>query len=231
MKKQTKNHLIIALIFVLAAIIYTILVKFVDVKNVGPLNSAVGFASLNVMIYDTLPYNHLAHKLSDYISYASFVLVALFLIIGFIQLFKRKSLLKVDGNILALGILYVATGLTFLLFEVVKINYRPVLIGGELKASYPSSTTLLACVITVSAIDQIIRYIKNKKMRNIFVIILSIYGGYLVVGRLLCGAHWFSDILGGVIISIALLSLYYLLALLFNNHQKEKENAIEESKI
>ena len=67
---------------------------------------------------------------------------------GLGQWIRRKSLRKVDFTILALGIFYIATAAAFLFFENHVINYRPLLIGGNLEASYPSSTTLLAiCVM------------------------------------------------------------------------------------
>ena len=53
-----------------------------------------------------------------------------FAIFGLAQWIKRKSLLKVDLSILALGGFYLLVMATYVLFEYVVINYRPVLIYG-----------------------------------------------------------------------------------------------------
>ena len=56
---------------------------------------------------------------------------------------KRKSLLKVDYDIILLGVYYILIILAYLMFEIIPINYRPILINGVMESSYPSSTTLL----------------------------------------------------------------------------------------
>lgn len=69
-----------------------------------------------------------------------------------------------------LGIYYVVVIFGYLIFEMIPINYRPILIEGILEASYPSSTMLLVlsvivCVLTV------------------------IFSAFMVIGRLVAGVH------------------------------------------
>ena len=111
-------------------------------------------------------------------------------------------------------------GATYIFFEKVIINYRPVLEDGVLEASFPSSHTLLAVCICASSLLISKYYIKDKKvlkMFNIFTYALMII---LVVGRLISGVHWFTDIMGGIIISTLLVSLYHAFIL---NDKKTSE--------
>ena len=51
--------------------------------------------------------------------------------------------------------------------------------------------------------------IKNKNMRNLVIIVLSIFMAFMVIGRLVAGVHWFTDIIGGALLSSSLVMLYY----------------------
>ena len=106
-------------------------------------------------------------------------------------------------------------------FEFNVINRRPILINGFLEASYPSSTTMLAMCVLPTAMMQFKRLIKNIKIRNTVNILCGIFTAFMVVGRLVCGVHWFTDILGGLIFSVAMI-LLYCFANNFVNLKKEK---------
>ena len=98
----------------------------------------------------------------------------------------------------------------YVFFEKFIINYRPVLIDGELEASYPSSHTILAICICISSLLVSKNYLSDKylKIANI-VTVLLLLGVFL--GRVISGVHWISDIIGGVIISATLLMYFYTL--------------------
>jgi undecaprenyl-diphosphatase len=116
----------------------------------------------------------------------------------------------VDNHILALGVFYVVVALTYILFEVLVINHRPVLIEGVLEASYPSSHTMLSICILGSAIIEIKKLFKNKKKLVITLDAISIVVMVIIVlGRLLSGMHWFTDIIGGILISLALVFIFH----------------------
>ena len=132
-----------------------------------------------------------------------------FAILGAIQWIQRKRLFKVDHSILSLGGFYIVVMAAYLLFETVVINYRPVLIDGRLEASYPSSTTMLAMCVMPTAILQMRERIKNKAMRQWVCIVMAVFTAFMVVGRLLSGVHWVTDILGGAILSAGLVLLYH----------------------
>ena len=96
-----------------------------------------------------------------------------------------------------------------MLFEFIVINKRPVLIDGRLETSYPSSTTFLSITFLLSPFIQIKKYVKNIKLSKIICILLNVYMLFLVIGRLLSGVHWFTDIVGGILIASALLMCFY----------------------
>ena len=148
------------------------------------------------------------YKITELLGYLAILFAAFYALVGLIQLIKRKGLLKVDKEIIITGIFYALVILVYIFFEKVVINYRPVLIDGELEASYPSSHTLLALCICASSIIASKRIFKPDaaKYMNIIAYILCIA---IVLGRTISGVHWITDILGGIIISAALLSIYY----------------------
>lgn len=206
--EQNKRNVIISIILVLLAIFFTILVKVVDVKNIGPNESSVGFATINGAVASNIGVNENLYKMTNYLGLFLFVIVAVYAIMGLFQLIKRKSLFKVDNEIIYLAFLYIITMALYLFFEKVIINYRPILVEGLLEASYPSSHTMITICICGSAIilNKIIFNNKLSKILNVLILILAIL---IIVCRILSGYHWFTDILGGVLISSALLMCYY----------------------
>lgn len=205
---KNKKNIVICCLLIVISIVYTLLVKYVDVNAIGPNNSLVGFSGINKFASNLIGVNMIFYKLTKYLGYLAILLAFNFVLLGILQLYKRKKINKLDKEIIALGVFYVLVVFIYVFFEKVIINYRPVLIDGILEASYPSSHTLLALCICGS-VPIMNKYIfKNKKSSkygNIISIILMVT---ILFGRLISGVHWFSDILGGVIISMTLLKIF-----------------------
>lgn len=209
---KNKKNILICVLLVLISIIYTLLVKYVDTSTIGPNGSVVGFSSLNSFVFNLTGNNMTLYKITEILGIIPILIALMYAIIGLIQVIDRKSL-KVDKELIALGILYIIVILIYVFFEKCIINYRPVLIDGILEASYPSSHTLLSICICGSAL-LINKYLFNNKKIYKYINIISIISMILIVlGRLLSGVHWASDIIGSIIISITLLKIletYYL---------------------
>ncbi len=206
--KKNKSNIWLPIILTITSIVFIFLVKNVDVKAIGPKNSSVGFSSINGFFKNLLGSNMTIYKITEVLGVIALLIVGIYGLIGIIQLIKRKSLFKVDKKIIALGCLYVVVLGMYVLFEKVVINYRPVLIDKVLEASFPSSHTMLAVCVCMSAIIMNKDYIKNKKYlkyTNICIFILMLL---IVLGRFISGVHWFSDIVGGLLISATLLSYF-----------------------
>lgn len=200
---------VLSAVFLFVFVLWTVLVKSVGVEAIGPNGSSVGFARLNAVVRDFTGYNHALYVLTDWLGLVPVGVVLCFATVGVAQLIKRKSLLKVDPDILLLGAFYVALGVVYVLFEKVKINFRPVLIDGVLETSYPSSTTLLVTCVMPTAIMQLNARIKNQTARKITCVATAVFTSFMVVGRVVAGVHWITDIIGGGLISASLVLAYY----------------------
>ncbi len=218
MNKEKNIKFILTGIALLALfIVWTMLVKCVDVQAIGEGGSTVGFAGLNGFVHKLTGLNMALYNITDWLGLVPLCFAAGFGVLGFIQLIKRKSLLRVDASILILGVFYIAVIALFLLFEICVINYRPILIEGIMEASYPSSTTLLVmCVMPTSAI-QLKNRIKSRRLQQATVWGIYAFTAFMVIARLISGVHWFSDIIGGLLLSAGLLTVYYGAVLLIEN--------------
>lgn len=208
MRKNYKKNLFIGIGLIIGFIIWTILLCFIDLNPIGPLNSIVGFSTMNCYIHELFGSNMFLYYLTDFLSLYPLIIVLLFMILGIVQLIKFKSFLKVDHKILLLGVFYIIVFIIFILFEFIDINCRPMLIEGKLETSYPSSTTMLVICVTGTSIIHFNDYIKNNKLKklNIFGNILFII--FMILCRMISGVHWFTDIIGALLLSIGLIEIY-----------------------
>ncbi len=210
MKRANKAYFVITAILFLLFIVFTVLVKTVDVA-VPPFfadSPEVGFESLNTAVHQALGQSELWYDISDAMGIFAILTLGAFGILGFVQLVSRKSIKKVDGGILLLGAFYVLVAVCYVLFECIVINYRPIPIEGVWEASYPSSHTILICCIMSTAIVEFCDLVKNKIARIGVGAACSLMIAVTVIGRLLSGVHWLTDIIGGVLLSAALIMLY-----------------------
>lgn len=207
---KNKNNLFVSGISGLLVMILIVLVRFVDVRPIGPEGTSIGLSRLNGFFFRISGVNILWYHITDWLGIAAILVAFLFAMAGFVQLIKRRSILKVDCEILALGGLYIVVIGLYVLFEIVIVNYRPIIMpdGIHPEASFPSSHTMLVCVIMGSAIMLIGKYVKEKQLCRVLRGFYSAIIGMTVIGRLIAGVHWFTDIVGGVLISIFLLSLF-----------------------
>ncbi|MBQ3418088.1 MAG: phosphatase PAP2 family protein [Ruminococcus sp.] len=211
MKK--KRRIFTAVISGALTVILILLIRLVDVAPIGPQETSIGLSHLNRFVFELFGVNMIWYHITDWLGIAAVLTSFLFAITGLIQWIKRRSLLKVDREILTLGGLYLLVIGLYLLFENVIVNYRPIMMPGgtRLEASFPSSHTLLVCVIMGSAAILMKKYIKKKALRRVLQAVCYAIIGVTVFGRLIAGVHWFTDIIGGILISVVLLSLFQVI--------------------
>ena len=211
--KDVRNKELLSGVALLAAFaIWTILIRFVDVQNVGPDGTVVGFAAFNVWFHRLTGVHMVIYTITDWLGLVPIIVCMCFGVLGLVQLIKSRSLLKVDPDILLLGVYYVVVVLGYLLFETVPINYRPILIGGNLEASYPSSTTLLVLSVMPTLKYQSDRRIRNTAAKQAIVAFAFVFSAFMVIGRLISGVHWATDIIGSVFLSSGLFMIYRFMA-------------------
>ncbi len=208
---KKKRNLWISTILIILAVIFTILAKVVDVNTVEKTGSEIGFSTINQAFFNTIGVNDIWYDITKILGVVAILIAVGYGVVGLIQFIKRKSILKVDKEILLLGSFYVVVMALYAFFEKCIINYRPILTDGALEASYPSSHTLMTVCVCISAImvnKRLFSKYNITKYMNIACIVMTIV---MVVGRLLSGVHWFTDIIGGILISAALLMTFYTL--------------------
>ena len=208
MKKENQRNFCIATCMLLAFLLWTVAIHFVDVQAIGPQESSVGFATINQFVHNLTGVHMSLYTITDWLGLVPLMFVMGFGTLGLIQWIKRKHLLKVDYSIFVLGGFYIVVMAVYVLFEMLVVNYRPVLISGILEASYPSSTTMLVMCVMPTAIIQFNARIKNNVLKRFVASAIIAFIVFMVIGRLVSGVHWFTDIIGGALLSAGLVLMY-----------------------
>ncbi|MBQ1327987.1 MAG: phosphatase PAP2 family protein [Eubacterium sp.] len=205
-----KGKIMSAVICTILFAVLIVLVKTVDVQQIGPEGTSIGFAGINKAMNEATGLNMTLYKITEVLGLLALAVAGCFALLGLVQLIKRKSFAKVDPEIYALAGLYVVVLMLYVIFEKVIINYRPVIMPDEehVEASFPSSHTMLGFVIMGSTFIVIDKYIKNESICRLIRIVSILILIAIVFGRLFSGVHWLTDILGGVLISSALLFIF-----------------------
>ena len=205
---KEKRNLLAGAGLIGAFALWTVLIQYVDVQAVGQNGTKIGFADFNVWFHRLTGVHMTIYTITDWLGLAPIFICLCFGALGFVQLVKRRSLLKVDPDILILGTYYVLVIACYLIFEMIPINYRPVLIEGRLEASYPSSTTLLVLSVMPTLWFQANRRVSNAMIRKAVAVFVVTFSVFMVIGRLVSGVHWATDIIGSVLLSAGLYMLY-----------------------
>lgn len=208
MKKNEKKSLLIGSLFLAIFAVWTVLIQAVDVQPLGQNGTGIGFAAFNCWFHHFTGVNMAIYTITDWMGLVPVIICLSFAGIGLVQLMKRRSLFRVDADIMILGVYFVIVFLTYAIFERIPINYRPILIEGRMEASYPSSTTLLVLSVMPALIEQIQRRLSDVTAKRIITIAAIAFAVFMVTGRLVSGVHWFTDIVGGVLLSAGLFQLY-----------------------
>ena len=213
-----KGKLYAAGLFYVLWLLLIVLLCLADRQPIGPEDTVVGLASLNSWGRaltglggpEGAGVRMEWYQLTEYLGYFSLLAAAGFALLGFVQLLRRRSLKKVDRQLLAMGGLFIALAILYVFFEKVIVNYRPVVLPGESgpEASFPSSHTMLTCCILGSAAMVLKGYVHAPVLCALLRVAAAALILVMVFGRLFCGCHWLTDILGGVLVSLALLALF-----------------------
>lgn len=202
--------LLASIIMIIVTAAYTVALMLVDVQPIGPNGTKVGLATMNSIFQNIVGVNYTYYNIAEVMGYVIWAIFGVFALAGFVQMIKRRSIIKVDRNILVLGGMYFILFVLYVLFSKVAVNYRPIIMPGETmpEPSFPSSHTMMAIVVAVGTMMQLKYYVKRKSTRTFLMFDLTIIMLITVAARTLSGAHWLSDIIAGILVSLTLISLY-----------------------
>ena len=226
MKREEKTHLWAGIGFLTVFLLWTALIRRVDVQAAGPNGTKVGFAGFNLWFHKQTGVHMTLYTITDWLGFVPIAVCLGFGVVGVFQLIRRRSLLRVDPDIILLGLYYILVILAYLVFEMIPINYRPILINGALEASYPSSTTLLVLSVMPTLKLQMDRRTDHPLVRNVTGIFVAGFSAFMVTGRLMAGVHWATDIIGAVFLSAGLFMLYRA-AVRTAGRRREDRNGIQ----
>ena len=187
MKQNKKKHLWMGIWFLLVFLLWTALIRSVDVQAAGPTGTKVGFAAFNLWFHHLTGVHMTVYTITDWMGLVPIAVCLGFGVVGVFQLIRRRSLLRVDPDIILLGLYYILVVLGYLVFEMIPINYRPILINGALEAG---------------------RRCERKTVTRAVSIIVVLFSAFMVIGRAVSGVHWATDIVGSVLLSFGLFKLY-----------------------
>ena len=208
MKRYENTHLWAGIGFLIVFLLWTVLIRCVDVQTAGPNGTKVGFAVFNLWFHHLTGVHMTLYTITDWLGLVPIAVCLGFGVVGVFQLIRRKSLIRVDPDIILLGLYYILVVFGYLAFEMVPINYRPILIHGALEASYPSSTTLLVLSVMPTLVFQVNRRCERKTVKRTVSIFAVLFSAFMVIGRSVSGVHWATDIIGSVLLSFGLFKLY-----------------------
>ncbi len=229
--EQLKKQLILSLILFGAFIVFTFTISHADVQTVPAISAEtlhetdeteeVGMATLNLSVAEKISYHKSMVTVSKVLGIVAILLAVFFMALAVLEMIARKSVLKADKDLYVLAAFYLAVLLLYIAFDFLALNYRPVLLKEELEPSYPSTHTLIGiCVFATSAM-QFKNRIPQKAVNHTAVIFCLVCLAAIVITRFLSGVHWFTDIIGGILLSAFLISLYMIGIDLVKN-KKEK---------
>lgn len=193
-----------------AFLVLIVLLKTVDVAVDENAGKEIGLSSVNFAVRDAVGVHLRFYDLTQYIGYFAILSAAGFAVWAVVRFFlSRFDLRKTGIDFLVLGGLYLAVILFYVFFEIVIVNYRPVLIDGTTpEASFPSTHTVLSIVIFLSASRLLHRRFALHVNYPLFSLPFCALAVFTVVARFVSGVHWLTDIVGGVLLSAALLFLF-----------------------
>lgn len=148
-------------------------------------------------------------KITDIILIAALALLGVFAILGLTEWIRRKSLKKVDRELLAMLPSLVLMAATYFIFDKLLIlNTRP---NGSGEPSFPSSHTMATATIFLMAIIALPKYVKNQPLRIVLDVVMLILIALVSVGRVAANMHWASDVIAALIFSVIFAALYLLI--------------------
>ena len=155
------------------------------------------------------------NTVSDIILATSLATFAIFAILGFCQWIKRKSLKKVDKELLWAILPFILMVATYIVFDkFIILNTRP---NGSSEPSFPSTHTMVVATIFLITAIILPKYIKSRAARIVLDLMMLAFVVLVSIGRVLANMHWISDVVGGLVFAAIFATIYYLIIRRYKN--------------
>ena len=79
------------------------------------------------------------------------------------------------------------------------------------------------CVMP-TAMMQLRTRIKNDLFRRCVMLVIAMFIAFMVIGRLVSGVHWITDIIGGALFSTAIVLMYYAISDIATKNRQTNSN-------
>lgn len=202
MKKGMRNWLISAGI---CGGLFLLLIVFLLTVDVGYAvsHAPVGLSTVNGFVFEAIGENPEWEMVSFVLLIISVLLMCAQGLCIFIKMIRTRKL----WEMVAVGHAWFLALAFYALFEPCIVNYRPVLENGELAASFPSSHTLIS-VVLFGVMAVWLAYLLPRSVKKY--VIIALLGAAVFISalaRLMMGVHWFTDVLGGMLLGAMIVSL------------------------
>lgn len=201
-KQKSRLWILTAGIVTAVFVVFTVVVASVDVQSDGV--QQIGCATVNFWWRDLIGVSNVWHLISDIIVGLTLVALASFLVWQLVLICRARSWRALTLPWWVFDIVLVVLGLCYLFFQIVVVNCRPILIGNVAETSYPSSHILLIITLWPAIITTLKRTLSQRVWCRVITVLGIAMMTIGVVARTLCGYHWLTDIIGGILLGATL---------------------------
>ena len=222
-RHRKKTSWIIPVVLCFLFLIFTALAVAVDRQSFNPIAvdkasgmelavqteaQTVGLGGLNLSVSEKLGFKPTLYRASNYLGYLCLLVCAVMACCALLQWIRRRSLRRVDPDLFLLMGVFALFVVLYVLFEKLCLNVRPYALDGEIEASYPSTHTLFGALLMGASIVCLKDMHIKPGLKRAAVAACAVLGVLTVLCRLLSGVHWMTDIIGGLLLSAAVVYAY-----------------------
>ncbi|MBQ2623278.1 phosphatase PAP2 family protein [Candidatus Saccharibacteria bacterium] len=145
--------------------------------------------------------------ITNIILISALITVGFFAVLGLYQWVTRKSLKKVDPEILWMPLPLLLMTIVYFIFIFFPVATRP---NGSGESSFPSTHVMVVTTIYFMITIIIPKYIKSTAIQIALEFIIVIFISLTCTGRIMAELHSLWDVIGGIIFAFIFSEIYYL---------------------
>ena len=151
-------------------------------------------------------------KITDIILYASIAIVGLFAVLGLAQWISRKSIKKVDKQILWMVLPLALVVIVYLVCDKIltpdRFSFMPTRPDGSGEPSFPSTHVLVVTTVFFCISAALPKYIKSKVALFLIDIVMFALASLVATGRIMSDKHSYIDVAGSVVFALIFYGIY-----------------------